>query len=136
MSDSNANIERNTGGPIHPDELMADISRSSLAKTLPISLGAHLAVILLTSIPFLLLCAQYGTMDPFTIQAAIQQEQTPPQDTTAGPSKPDTEPAAEASPSAATRPQPDKSAIEQEVEATDSTRPTEPDIDLEAELGG
>jgi len=138
MNDNDATTDKNTTQGIHPDELMADISRSSLSKTLPISLGTHLAVILLTSIPFLVLCVRYGTMDPFTIQAAMQQEQPDGRDTSAEPLKQADEPAGETAPSAAPQPeaQPDKSAIEREVEKTDSSRPTEPSISLEDELDG
>jgi len=49
---------------IYPDELMANISRSTLGRTFVLSLIIHLAVIGLTSIRFAGLCIQYNTLQP------------------------------------------------------------------------
>jgi len=118
-------------GNVHPDELMAEIARSTLNRTLPVSLGVHAVVILLTSIPFLINCVRYGTMNPLTLQAAQQQAHKNAAAASAPPSTNEQQhvrqPAAE---DEATR----KSAIEREVEETDSSRPMEPTITLDDEL--
>lgn len=51
----------------HPDELMEDINEFSMTRSLAIAFVAHVAIIGLTSIGFLIECAEYGTMSPTQI---------------------------------------------------------------------
>ena len=51
-----------------PDELMKDITRFSLAKTLLISLIVHAVLIGLTSIAFIVDAVKHGTLDPVTLR--------------------------------------------------------------------
>ena len=61
-------------GGVHPDELMGDVSKSTLSKTLPVSLAAHLIVISLTSIGFVYQCVKYGSFYPRAAQRRIDEE--------------------------------------------------------------
>ena len=58
------------------DAIMARINRTGLSKTVVMSIGFHLALIAVTSIPFLLLCVKYGSIDPAVIQAEQSANQT------------------------------------------------------------
>jgi hypothetical protein len=54
---------------------MREVSRSTLSRTIPIALAAHLVVILLTSLTFLPLCFKYGTLYPRERMRQIQREE-------------------------------------------------------------
>ena len=59
----------------HPDELMEDITQPSLTKPLVIAIIVHVLLIGGTSIPFMLACCEYGTMDPTEITKLKKEEQ-------------------------------------------------------------
>lgn len=69
--------DRNDSGPparpgtSHPDELMGNISKSTMLKTLPVSLAAHVVVIVLTSVGFMAECVKYNTLYPAEKKARI-----------------------------------------------------------------
>ncbi len=65
-------LEKIKENSVYPDDLMADIARSRLGKTLLVSALIHVAFIGVTSIGFIRLCARYDTLDP---KAAIAAEQ-------------------------------------------------------------
>jgi len=56
---------------VDPDELMKDVAGLSVVKTSLISVIFHVAVIGLTSIGFVMLCAEYDTWHP---RAAMKEE--------------------------------------------------------------
>lgn len=111
---------------VHPDDLMADIARSTLGRTFTISLIIHLVVIGLTSLPYF-----YSRLRPAEPPAAAEeaaaatepaaraavaaQETGSAADTASGAQKPAV--AAE-----------EKSPIEQELEAVSDERPDEPQV--------
>lgn len=116
------------GGPgvIHPDELMKDITDVTLTRSLGVSVVVHVLLIALTSIPFVLLCIQHGTMDP----AAIDQIQKAEAANTETPS-PATSPSGTTRPAATAPPTRPKSQIERQVEEVSKTRPASPDEGIE-----
>ena len=61
--------------PIDPDELMGEVNSVSFLRTTLISVGVHLVLIAGTSIGFVLLCAEHGTLDPDTEVRRIAKEQ-------------------------------------------------------------
>jgi hypothetical protein len=56
-------VARDDFETVHPDELIAHISRAPILKTGMISLGMHVAIIALLSIGNFALCAKYKTLD-------------------------------------------------------------------------
>lgn len=60
----NDNGRTANAGTSHPDELMNNVSKSTMGKTLPIALGAHFLLIAVTSIGFLAECYRYETFYP------------------------------------------------------------------------
>ena len=53
---------------IPPENLMRDINKSQISKTLVISLIIHLVLIALLSIGYIGLCMKYGTYKPQVIK--------------------------------------------------------------------
>jgi uncharacterized protein YqfA (UPF0365 family) len=60
---------------LHPEELMDDISQSTMGKTMAMSIVLHLLVIGLTSIGFIRLCNQYKTLHPRWEIQRVQREE-------------------------------------------------------------
>ena len=50
--------------PVDPFRLMSGMTGSGFAPTLLIAVGAHVVLLLISSIGFLKLCARHGTLDP------------------------------------------------------------------------
>jgi len=69
MSVSSAKVDQDDASALDADALMADVARPAIGKMLVISIGIHVALILLTSIRFIALCFEHGTLDP---RAAIK----------------------------------------------------------------
>jgi len=111
---------------IHPDELMKDITDVTLTRSMGISIVAHVLLIVLTSIPFIILCFQHGTMNPTEIEK-IRKAQAAVAKTPSPAIKPSatTRPAAKRPP---TRP---KSRIERQLEEVSKTRPASPDVGID-----
>lgn len=117
---------------VHPEELMAAISRSRLGDKLLLSVGLHVALILLTSVPYLVLCARYGSFDPEEAKLRLEeQESKATQAVQAAPAAPATgdEEAATAATAAADEAEPAAEAaglspIEQEINEVSGERPT------------
>jgi membrane-associated HD superfamily phosphohydrolase len=57
-----------------PDELLKEIKTDSLTGKLLISLVAHILFIGVTSVPFMMDAAKYGSLSPATIQAEKEKE--------------------------------------------------------------
>jgi hypothetical protein len=116
---------------VHPDDLMADITKSTLSRTLMISLAVHVVVIGLTSIHFMGLCVKYHSLHPYDIirEEKIAAEEKARQEALAAKQQ-----AGKAASEAGTPETgaPDesgtseeKSPIEKELEAVSDERPTE-----------
>jgi len=73
MTTSDDDSGRTATGASHPDDLMDNVSKSTMSKTLPIALAAHFLLIALTSIGFLIKCAEYNSFYPDEAKAQIAQ---------------------------------------------------------------
>jgi hypothetical protein len=136
---------------IYPDHLMADVARSTLARTFVLSLIIHVAVLGLTSIRYIGLCFEHKTWQPDEVikelraeaervkleearQARLAEQQAAAQKAAAG-AKP--APAAttpdEAPAPGESVPEGDaeKSPIEKTLEEVSHERPTEPSATFE-----
>lgn len=70
-------------GASHPDDLMDNVSKSTMSKTLPIALAAHFLLVALTSIGFLAKCAKYDSFYPDEAKARIAQAEKDEEDAAA-----------------------------------------------------
>jgi hypothetical protein len=129
---------------VHPDELNDHISRSPILKTLGISLGLHVALILLLSIGNFAMCVKYKT---FSVTGAVTKHADALQDEKAAEKKAEraksqaaqkakraaatTKAAAGAKTASTEKPETEKSAIEKELIETSSERPTESSMSLD-----
>ncbi|MHC4253488.1 MAG: hypothetical protein ACYS9X_30590 [Planctomycetota bacterium] len=52
---------------VHPESLMKGISDTPLRGKLLMSVGVHVALVLVTSIGFIALCATHGSLDPHAV---------------------------------------------------------------------
>ena len=130
---------------VHPDELIAHLSQAPILKIGAISLGLHVAMIVLLSIGNVAMCAKYKT---FSVTGAVEEHAAALQEQKAAEKKAErakvqaeqkAKRAAKVKPEAAeTTTQPagvaggaEKSAVEKELEATSSERPTESSMSLD-----
>ena len=130
---------------VHPDELIAHLSQAPILKIGAISLGLHVAMIVLLSIGNFAMCAKYKT---FSVTGAVAEHAAALQEQKAAEKKAErakvqaeqkAKRAAKVKPEAAeTTKQPaggageaEKSALEKELEATSSERPTESSMSLD-----
>ena len=67
-------LEEVKANSLFPDDLMADISRSTLGRTLVISIVVHVILLGVTSIGFIGLCLKYDTLYPKRVIAAERVE--------------------------------------------------------------
>ena len=136
---------------VHPDELNDHISRSPILKTLGISLGLHVALILLLSIGNFAMCVKYKTFsvtgavedhaealkeekasEKKAARAKTQAAQKAKRDAAQAKSDAGKDPKRAGSPAGGTeKPEREKSAIEKESEETSSERPTESSMSLD-----
>lgn len=61
--------------PVNPDELLASLNTGKFSCMLGVSTVAHVIIILLTSIPFLMICYEHSTLYPKPIIAAKEKEE-------------------------------------------------------------
>ncbi len=61
---SGGSPDANLPPPVDPFRLMSGMTGSGFAPTLLIAVGAHVVLLLISSIGFLRLCARHGTLDP------------------------------------------------------------------------
>ena len=136
---------------VHPDELIAHLSQAPILKTAAISLGLHVALIVLLSIGNFAMCAKYKT---FSVTGAVEEHAAALKEEEASEKKAarakaqaaqkakreaaqakrgaGNEPKRAGSQAAATeQATPEKSAIEKELEETSSERPTESSMTLD-----
>ena len=135
---------------VHPDELIAHLSQAPILKIGAISLGLHVAMIVLLSIGNFAMCAKYKT---FSVTGAVAKHAVALQEQKAAGKKAErakvqaeqkAKRAAKVKPGAAeTTKQPagvaggaekagtEKSALETELEETSSERPTESGVSLD-----
>ena len=130
---------------VHPDELIAHLSQAPILKIGVISLGLHVAMIVLLSIGNFAMCAKYKT---FSVTGAVEEHAAALQEQKAAEKKAErakvqaeqkAKRAAKVKPETAeTTKQPavgaggaEKSAVEKELEATSSERPTESSMTLD-----
>lgn len=73
MTTSDNDSGRAAKGTSHPDDLMENVSKSTMSKTLPIALAAHFILVALTSIGFLIKCNEYNSFYPDEAKAQIAQ---------------------------------------------------------------
>ena len=73
MTTSDNGSGRTATGTSHPDDLMDNVSKSTMSKTLPIALAAHFILVALTSIGFLIKCEKYNSFYPDEAKARIAQ---------------------------------------------------------------
>jgi len=66
MSDTPDNnpVQTPEGDQVDPDELMSEVSSQSFLRTFLISLAFHAVLIGVTSIGFIMLCAEHNTLHP------------------------------------------------------------------------
>jgi hypothetical protein len=129
--------------PVHPDELMSGISRSSLAWALPVAIVIHVVVILLTSFGYISRAMSHGEWRPHVLNRMIQEEtaadsedETPPRDV-AGPAPDEAEGELEdqAPADAKSDDEEPETPVEQRVSETSDERPNIGDDELLEELG-
>jgi hypothetical protein len=130
---------------VHPDELIAHLSQAPILKIGAISLGLHVAMIVLLSIGNFAMCAKYKT---FSVTGAVAKHAVALQEQKAAEKKAErakvqaeqkAKRAAKVKPEAAqTTKQPagvaggaEKSEVETELEETSSDRPTESSMSLD-----
>ncbi|MDP6631436.1 MAG: hypothetical protein QGH29_10750, partial [Kiritimatiellia bacterium] len=132
---------------VHPDELIAHLSQAPILKIGVISLGLHVAMIVLLSIGNFAMCAKYKT---FSVTGAVAEHAAALQDQKAAAKKAersktlaeqkakrdaqakiDAEKEPKKDADAAEKPAREKSAIEKELEETSSERPTESSMTLD-----
>jgi len=136
---------------VHPDELIAHLSQAPILKTAAISLGLHVALILLLSIGNFAMCVKYKN---WSVTGAVADHAEALQEQKAAEKKAERakaqaaqkakREAAQAKRDAGNEPKtagsqaagteqatPEKSAIEKELEETSSERPTESSISLD-----
>ena len=129
---------------VHPDELNDHISRSPILKTLGISLGLHVALIVLLSIGNFAMCAKYKTFsvtgavaahaEALKEEKASEKKAARAKTQAAQKAKRDAgkDPKRAGSPAAGTeKPEREKSAIERELEETSCERTTESSMSLD-----
>jgi hypothetical protein len=129
---------------VHPDELNAHISRSPILKTLAISLGLHVALILLLSIGNFAMCVKYKTFsvtgavadhaEALKEEKASEQKAARAKAQAAQKAKREAatpKPAAGTETTSTERPETEKSAMERELLETSSERPTESSMSLD-----
>jgi hypothetical protein len=129
---------------VHPDELIAHLSQAPILKTAAISLGLHVAMIVLLSIGNFAMCVKYKT---FSVTGAVAEHAEALKEGKAAEKKAaraktqaarkakreaaTTKPAAGAKTASTEEPGTEKSAIERELEETSSERPTESSMSLD-----
>jgi len=76
MSDNLANnpVQTPGGDQVDPDELMTEVSSVSFLRTFLISVVIHAVLIGVTSIGFLMLCAEHNTWDPDVVIRQIAKD--------------------------------------------------------------
>ena len=133
---------------VHPDELIAHLSQAPILKIGVISLGLHVAMIVLLSIGNFAMCAKYKTFsvtgavakhaavlkeekaaEKKAARAKAQAAQKAKRESTQAKSDAGNEP--KRAGDAAEKPAKEKSAIEKELEETSSERPTESGVSLD-----
>ena len=133
---------------VHPDELIAHLSQAPILKTAAISLGLHVAMIVLLSIGNFAMCAKYKT---FSVTGAVAAHAAALKEQKASEKKAERAKALAAQKAkreatqakrdagnepkragdAAEKPAKEKSAIERELEETSFERPTESSMSLD-----
>jgi hypothetical protein len=144
-------VEHDDFETVHPDALIAHLSRSPILKAFTISLCGHVALILLLSVGNFMMCVKYKNWsvtgavadhaealkeekvaEKKAVRAKAQAAQKAKRDAQA---KSDGAKAAKhpagAKTSPAEKPESEKSAIEKELEETSSERPTESSLSLD-----
>jgi hypothetical protein len=128
MSDKLAEVKAQS---LFPDDLMAEISRSTLGRTLIVSLAVHALLIGVTSIGFIGLCVKYNSLHPKVAMAAEKKAQDlaaaqagATADQPAGSGATATVPASGSDATPTANGEREKSPIERTVEEVDTNLPT------------
>jgi len=134
--------ETREAGAVRPGDLMQDVSKSTLGRTIPIAIAVHLVIIALTSIGYIGLCIKHKTWFPKdkVRQIARQEdakEKEEAQKLAVAAAKAREKERAAASAPADRRPtgsRPAMSPVERRISEVSTSRPAGPTINLDAEL--
>jgi len=135
-------LETREAGAVRPGDLMQNVSKSTLGRTIPIAIAVHLVVIALTSIGYIGLCIEHKTWFPkdkirqIARQEDAKEKEEAQKSAVADARAREKERAAASGP-ADRRPTGSRPAtpVERRISEVSTSRPAGPTINLDAELG-